>query len=263
MAKITFDDKVSLTTNVLPRKNKVIDADINEIKTSVNELYDNPVIPKLNDVLYQKNTTSGNDIIISNGDVIKDASGANKYDLQANKITGVLSLNNIGATTAVNVLASDSAGKIVDGSALVSTVPMKAYLSSNVLVNNASSPIIGLSAILKSGKKYIFEAYISSNCNAFYGLKVKLDYGGGTITAFNSHTLVYQASSIVGSNLSYGTNIATTGVGYNSANPVFYVRGYINPSSNNTFNLLVAQNTPNAANSQVIAGSYLIVTEII
>lgn len=39
MAKITFEDKVNVTSNPLPRKNKVVAEDINEIKSAVNELY--------------------------------------------------------------------------------------------------------------------------------------------------------------------------------------------------------------------------------
>jgi len=40
MAKITYTDKVDNTTNALPDINKVKAADLNEIKTSVNALYD-------------------------------------------------------------------------------------------------------------------------------------------------------------------------------------------------------------------------------
>ena len=40
MGKITFEDKVSVVLNPLPRKNKLTADDMNEIKTSVNELYD-------------------------------------------------------------------------------------------------------------------------------------------------------------------------------------------------------------------------------
>lgn len=40
MAKIGFEDKVSVTTNGLPEKNKVTAGNINEIKSSVNDLYD-------------------------------------------------------------------------------------------------------------------------------------------------------------------------------------------------------------------------------
>lgn len=40
MAKITFDDKQDLKINPAPRINKIIADDINEIKASVNDLYD-------------------------------------------------------------------------------------------------------------------------------------------------------------------------------------------------------------------------------
>jgi len=40
MAKITYTDKVDSITNPLPAINKVVSADLNEIKTSVNALYD-------------------------------------------------------------------------------------------------------------------------------------------------------------------------------------------------------------------------------
>lgn len=42
MAKITFEDKVALREVLIPRKNAITAEDINEIKQSVNELYDNP-----------------------------------------------------------------------------------------------------------------------------------------------------------------------------------------------------------------------------
>ena len=45
MAKITFEDKVSLNPQPsVANKNKVSDADMNEIKSSVNDLYDNLAI---------------------------------------------------------------------------------------------------------------------------------------------------------------------------------------------------------------------------
>jgi hypothetical protein len=40
MAKINFEDKEDVKLSSLPRKNKVIATDINEIKQSVNDLYD-------------------------------------------------------------------------------------------------------------------------------------------------------------------------------------------------------------------------------
>lgn len=43
MAVITFENKVALREVLIPRKNAITAEDINEIKESVNELYDNPV----------------------------------------------------------------------------------------------------------------------------------------------------------------------------------------------------------------------------
>ncbi|MBP6659711.1 MAG: hypothetical protein KA174_03470 [Chitinophagales bacterium] len=48
MAKITYTNKVDKRVTNVPEKNKVTAADMNEIKTSVNEIYDllqNAVIP--------------------------------------------------------------------------------------------------------------------------------------------------------------------------------------------------------------------------
>ena len=41
MARITFEDKEATKTSSLPRKNLITDDDINEIKASVNDLYNN------------------------------------------------------------------------------------------------------------------------------------------------------------------------------------------------------------------------------
>jgi hypothetical protein len=40
MAKLDYDDKENLSVSQLPRKNKITAQDLNEIKSSVNNLYD-------------------------------------------------------------------------------------------------------------------------------------------------------------------------------------------------------------------------------
>ena len=49
MGKITFENKVDIRQNDLPRKNTITGGDINEIKNSVNELYEStPLMFKAN-----------------------------------------------------------------------------------------------------------------------------------------------------------------------------------------------------------------------
>lgn len=51
MAKIQYEDKVALRTDNLPVKHRVTDADLNEIKESVNFLYDNGVSSSIEVIL--------------------------------------------------------------------------------------------------------------------------------------------------------------------------------------------------------------------
>lgn len=74
MAKIEFEDKTSLRNSDIPEVNKLTAANINEIKASVNNLYDNPVFGY---------TVTEVDLDISElgegGVQIKEAAGAGKY----------------------------------------------------------------------------------------------------------------------------------------------------------------------------------------
>lgn len=76
MAKITYTTKIDNQTSALPAINKIAAADMNEIKTSVNSLYDS----KGGWVDYEDSATSGTPINLTQNvwtDLTNDKAGAN------------------------------------------------------------------------------------------------------------------------------------------------------------------------------------------
>jgi hypothetical protein len=63
MAKIEFENKTSLRNSDLPEINKLTAANINEIKASVNNLYDNPSSGELQDFIIFSSGPVDNDSI--------------------------------------------------------------------------------------------------------------------------------------------------------------------------------------------------------
>jgi len=89
MAKITYTNKTDNQTSVLPAINKVTAADLNEIKTSVNAVYD-----KFGGFAdYEDATTSGTPISLTADtwtDLTNDKAGANTYSHLPSYISGDL-----------------------------------------------------------------------------------------------------------------------------------------------------------------------------
>jgi len=89
MAKITYTNKTDNQTSVLPAINKVTAADLNEIKTSVNAVYD-----KFGGFAdYEDATTSGTPISLTADtwtDLTNDKAGANTYSQLPSYISGDL-----------------------------------------------------------------------------------------------------------------------------------------------------------------------------
>lgn len=81
MAKITYADKVSVNTNQLPEINKVTDANLNEVKQSVNDLYDEVGAGAVSDnlIVFSINTVGDLADMIAG---ITDAASDNIYKIE-------------------------------------------------------------------------------------------------------------------------------------------------------------------------------------
>lgn len=104
MAKINYQNKVALNPlPSIPNENKVTDADMNEIKTSVNDLYDNPIDVGTSGII---NGTDQCVLFQSGGKV--EQSSLFKFD----PATGRFNINNVASPTSqINVKATnDMAG---------------------------------------------------------------------------------------------------------------------------------------------------------
>lgn len=70
-SKITYDDKISLTTSALPRANKCTDTDLNEIKRVVNDNADSlDVVMPIGSIITYAGNTSPNNWLICDGSAI-------------------------------------------------------------------------------------------------------------------------------------------------------------------------------------------------
>lgn len=113
MAKINYQDKVALNPlPSIPNENKVTDADMNEIKASVNHLYDNPEIE-----VGTTTVTSGTDqcVLFQSGGVVQQST-VFKFD----PATGRFNINNVASPTAqinakaTSILSSDYFIRLLD-----------------------------------------------------------------------------------------------------------------------------------------------------
>ena len=89
MAKITYTNKTDNQTSALPAINKVTAADLNEIKTSVNDLYDTLG----GFAFYEDATTSGTPINLTSGawtDLTNDKAGTGTHSHLPSYISGDL-----------------------------------------------------------------------------------------------------------------------------------------------------------------------------
>ena len=109
MAKITFESKIDNQISELPSINKVASADLNEIKTSVNQLYDD----KGGFAFYQDQTTSTTPIVVSANtwiDLTNDKAGSDTLTTyKPNYVSGDL-WNSANNTISINEIPN---GKIV------------------------------------------------------------------------------------------------------------------------------------------------------
>lgn len=113
MAKITFEDKEALRDSTLPRKNSVTDEDINEIKTSVNALYDE--VDAI-DVSGKENAANKQDSLDVDGTGVKfptvDAVNTAVESL-SNAISSVYSVKkDIGQIVSTNTTAANDANYV-------------------------------------------------------------------------------------------------------------------------------------------------------
>ena len=70
-SKITYDDKISLTTSALPRANKCTDDDLNEIKQVVNDNADSlDIVMPIGSIITYAGNTSPNNWLICDGSAI-------------------------------------------------------------------------------------------------------------------------------------------------------------------------------------------------
>lgn len=109
MAKITFESKIDNQISELPSINKVVSQDLNEIKSSVNQLYDD----KGGFAFYQDQTTSTTPIVVATDtwiDLTNDKSGPDTLTTyKPNYVSGDL-WNSANNTISLNEIPN---GKIV------------------------------------------------------------------------------------------------------------------------------------------------------
>lgn len=163
MAKINFSDKVSVRTSSLPDINTVRAADLNEIKASVNFLYDNPVVSTddLSDVIARGNTTGANPISMTSGQYIEWNEGISGSRLNTLPTTGgakVWSLPNATGTIALEGIGISSF--VNDAGYLTSGDGDGIYTSSGSL-SGATVVTMGANPLTFDGNETIFRGLTS------------------------------------------------------------------------------------------------------